>query len=298
MRKRIIGLTALAGIAGTIFVLPPLAADTDDDRLGVLSAEVEALRQGQHAIREQLDAIRDWMTRAPLRGPVAADAETEALHKELAAMKKIVADAEERERKVRLARLPVRDSDFTMRVADDPSKGAADAPVTLVEFTDFQCPYCARHKKNTMPELLKNYVETGKVRYILRDYPLAFHPHAAKAAEAAHCAGEQDRYWEMSDQLFGNQRALMEENLPEYAKAARVEDMLAFQACLDSGKFAVRGQDSLAEGAKAGVSGTPSFLVGVTGPDGVFKSKRFIRGAQSYKVFEEAIQEVLSAPRG
>jgi protein-disulfide isomerase len=146
-----------------------------------------------------------------------------------------------------------------------------------------------------MPELLKNYVETGKVRYVVRDYPLGFHKYAAKAHEAAHCAREQDRYWEMHEQLFANQKALQLENLPGYAESAGVADLAAFSACLESGQYAERGRKSLADGAKAGVSGTPSFLIGVMQPDGTVKATKFIRGAQRYPVFDDAIKEVLSA---
>ena len=310
MRRVITGLMACAGIAGALYLAPALAAETDE-RLEALSAEVKALTEGQAVMQKQLQSVTDWLAGAPLRAPAAAaaapsapalaagDANSAALMTELEALRKTVAGYKEREEKGRLARLPVRDSDFTLQVADDPFKGSADAEVVLIEFTDYQCPFCSRHNKDTMPELLKNYVETGKVRYVMRDYPLAFHKNAAKAHEAAHCAGDQGKYWEMHDELFANQRALTVDKLPGYAEAVGVADMVTFQSCLDDDQHAERGQQSLAEGVKAGVSGTPSFLLGVMEADGsTVKATKFIRGAQTVKVFEDALEEILSAPKG
>ena len=101
-----------------------------------------------------------------------------------------------------------------------PSRGKADARVTIVEFTDYQCPFCSRYVRETYPQLDKEYVQTGKVKYVLRDLPLeAIHPLAMKAAEAAHCAGEQGKYWEMHDRLFANQTELARTDLAKHAQA-------------------------------------------------------------------------------
>src|SRR2546425_3089506 len=111
---------------------------------------------------------------------------------------------------------PVRTS-----VADAPSLGRADAPVTLVEFSDFQCPFCGRFFATTLPALKKDYIDTGKLRYVFRDFPLdQLHPHARMAAAAAHCAGEQGKYWDMHDVLFQNQRARSEEHTSELQSLA------------------------------------------------------------------------------
>src|SRR6266849_1457871 len=95
-----------------------------------------------------------------------------------------------------------------INVTGEPFKGAANAKVALIEFSDFQCPFCGRYDKDTYPQLLKDYVDTGKVKYVWRDYPLDFHRNAEKAAEAARCAGEQGRFWEMHDRLFANQQTI------------------------------------------------------------------------------------------
>ena len=135
-----------------------------------------------------------------------------------------------------------------------------------------------------MPLIEKNYVATGKIRYVLRDFPLGFHALAAKAHESAHCAGEQGKYWEMHDALFTNQKALQPEKLPGYAETAGVADMAAFDACLEEGRYAELGKQGLVEGSRAGVQGTPSFVLGVTNPDGTVKGTKFIRGAVSYAI--------------
>ena len=304
MKRILAGLLVCAGSLA-VWHLPPAAAAEPGTELGALNAEVQALKARQLAIQADLKAIHALLSGTP-RAPAAAaaapapvgDSDTAALRQELEATKKIVDDYKAREEKARLARAPTRDIDMTLDVSEDPFKGSADAPVTLVEFTDYQCPFCGRHKKDVMPQLLKNYVETGKVRYVMRDFPLDFHKLSAKAHEAAHCAGAQGKYWEMNDQLFANQKALQPENLPKYAEAAGVTDMAAFQTCLDGDQYAERAKQSLAEGAQAGVTGTPSFVIGLTQPDATVKLKKFIRGAQAYPVFQKTIDELLTTAKG
>ena len=111
--------------------------------------------------------------------------------------------------------------------------GAADAPVTVVEFTDYQCPFCKRFIQTTFPLLKRDFIDTGKVRWIVRDLPLGFHPNANKAAQAAHCAGDQGKFWEMRDTLFRNNANLGIEQLPGYAREIGL-DGDAFDACLSS----------------------------------------------------------------
>ena len=171
------------------------------------------------------------------------------------------------------------------------------APVILVEMTDYQCPFCGRHVKKVMPEIMKNYVSTGKLKYVVRDFPLAFHKEAKKAAEAAHCAGKQGKYWEMHKLLFENQKALGAEHLAGYA-AQLTLDVNAFNACLEGGEFAQKIQASQAVGKKAGVTGTPTAFLGRTQADGKVKLTKRITGAQSYPVFQQAIDALLGAKEG
>ncbi|MGH6802187.1 MAG: DsbA family protein, partial [Methyloceanibacter sp.] len=123
-------------------------------------------------------------------------------------------------------------------VGRSPSLGTPDAPVTVIEFSDYQCPFCQRHFASTLPALKKEYIDTGKVRYVFRDFPLdSIHSLARKAAEAAHCAGEQGKYWEMHDTLFKNQRALMVDNLKGFARDLGL-NVDGFNSCLDQGNYA------------------------------------------------------------
>jgi protein-disulfide isomerase len=183
---------------------------------------------------------------------------------------------------------PVRTS-----VADAPMLGRADAPVTLVEFSDYQCPFCQRFFATTLPALKKDYVDTGKVRYVFRDFPLdQIHPLARKAAEAAHCAGEQGKYWEMHDVLFQNQRALAPLQLAEHARTVGV-DGAKFEECLASGRQAARVERGLTDGAAVGVQGTPTFVVGKTKAGDVVEGTP-IRGAQPLETFRRIIDQALA----
>ena len=181
-------------------------------------------------------------------------------------------------------------------VADAPSLGRADAPVTLVEFSDYQCPFCQRFFATTLPALIKEYVDAGKVRYVFRDYPLdQLHPQSRKAAEAAHCAGEQGKYWAMHDALFRNPGALTPPALAERARAAGV-DGAKFDECLSSGRHAARVEAGLRDGAAAGVQGTPGFVVGRTPAAGDVVEGVPIRGALPIETFRQLIDQALAEP--
>lgn len=186
-------------------------------------------------------------------------------------------------------------------VDDDAIKGDEDAPVTIIEFSDFECPYCgafygshegliSQFKQRdpswepAYPKIIEEYVETGKVRYVMRDLPLNFHRYAQKASEAAECAGEQDKFWEMHDILFENQEALEVNNLKAYAEEIGL-DTDEFNTCLDSGRMASEVRSDMMAGQRAGVRGTPTFFVnGIT-----------LRGAQSFQAFKEVIDRELAA---
>lgn len=236
------------------------SAEEPDEELRALRGEIESLKTGQAAIRQELRDIKELLTNRPQPSS------------------------------------PVSDINFTLNVAHAPVKGAVNARVTLIEFSDYQCPFCARHTHTVLPQLEKEYIDTGKLRYVLRDYPMqSIHPQAPKAHEAAHCAGDQDKYWEMHGQLFANQLNLKVEQLPKYAQRVRLADLAAFERCLDSGKYTEWTKASVAEGAKAGVTATPSFLLGLTDADGSVKAVKLIQGAQSYAVFQKVIDELLVA---
>ncbi len=180
----------------------------------------------------------------------------------------------------------------------DAASGPKDAKVTFVEFTDYQCPFCGRNFQQTYPQIIKNYVDTGKIRYILHDFPLTqLHANAFNAAVAARCAGEQGKYWQMHDILFSHQTALDAKNLPDYAKQAGL-DVGKFQACLASGVEANNVRADMAVGQKLGVTGTPTFFFGPTDTKNptLLKATQKISGAQPYVVFQSAIDGLLSPP--
>jgi len=213
----------------------------------------------------------------------ALKAGQEAIRKELAEIRKLVSPKPAPER--------VSDISHTVDIAADPYKGSTEAPVTIIEYTDYQCPYCGRHARGVLPLIQKNYVDKGKVRYVLRDYPLPFHKQAEKAAEAAHCAGDQGKYWEMHDKLFANQQALEADKLPGYAEAIGI-DVEQFKTCLNGGVYADRVKANALDGSKAGVRGTPSFVVGTS--DGtVVKGLKLVRGAVGYNEFQATFDELL-----
>jgi protein-disulfide isomerase len=178
-------------------------------------------------------------------------------------------------------------------LGDVPALGRPDAPVTLVEFSDYQCPFCQRFFAATLPALKKDYIDTGKVRYVFRDFPLdQIHPHARKAAEAAHCAGEQGKYWEMHDVLFGNQQALEPPQLSDHARTLGL-DGARFNQCLTSGTHAARVSQGLTDGLAAGVQGTPGFVVAKTKPGDTVEGTLVV-GAQPVDVFRRLIDQLLA----
>lgn len=138
-----------------------------------------------------------------------------------------------------------------------PTRGPKDAKITIVEFTDYECPFCGR-ARGALKQVLDTYKD--KVQYALRDFPLSFHQNAVKAHQAAYCAKEQDKFWDMNDKLFSNQQALGLDKLRGYAKELGL-DTAKFDACLDSDKYIDKIRANQAAGAAAGVSGTPAFFI-------------------------------------
>lgn len=258
MIHRVIGV-----VAGAVLLVLAVAPATPAQ-----SPEVTRLQEEVTALKQQLEGVRHELQemRTLLRGLAGAPAN-----------------------EVR---------SLVLGVGNGPFKGAPDARLTLIEFTDYQCPFCARHHHQTVPRLLEAYVKTGKVKYVVRDFPLeSIHPAAVKAAEAPHCAGEGGRYWEMHERLFANPKALAPDDLVAHAQALGL-DSQAFKRCLDSGKHASRVSEARAEGERAGVRGTPSFFLGFTEPNsGTITAVAALRGAVPFVRFEEAIEKLLAGPK-
>jgi protein-disulfide isomerase len=165
-------------------------------------------------------------------------------------------------------------------------KGSQEAEITIVEFTDYQCPFCKRYADQTLGQLEKNYVATGKVKYVIHDLPLPFHSNAQPAAEAARCAAEQDKYWPYHDKLFEKQTEWSEGESQTWLKQYAAQlglDQGQFNSCLDEGKYKQAVEDDAALAQKAGASGTPTFFI---------NGKKLV-GAQPYAAFKTIIEAEL-----
>ena len=254
--------TALGLTLATVAFAADNQPTTPSKELEGLRQEIKQLQEGQGAIQKQLGEIKQFLQAArqpPARPPAAQ---------------------------------PI---DATLNPDEAPTKGKPDAKLVLVEFSDYQCPFCQRHFQSVLPQLDKDYIQTGKLKYVFEDFPLEeLHKNAFKAAEAAHCAGDQGKYWEMHDRLFNNQQALAPENLTAYAEAIGL-NRDAFQQCLDSDKYAMQVRDGLAQGQQLGIQGTPTFFLGTMTADGKVKAVRILRGALPYSAFKEAIDSLLAS---
>ena len=178
---------------------------------------------------------------------------------------------------------------------DDPRRGDPDAPITILEFSDFQCPFCARFHVQTLPLLLEEYIDEGKVNFVYRDFPIqSIHPNALPAAVAAECANEQGKYWEYHDTLFEKQRAWSNldsdsviSTFSQYATDVGLEQT-QFDSCLESGKYLEEVQNDLRDGREYDITGTPGFFIG-NEDIGFVK----LNGAQPFDSFKRIIDAQL-----
>jgi protein-disulfide isomerase len=165
--------------------------------------------------------------------------------------------------------------------------GSKNAPITIVEFTDYQCPFCQRFHKTVFSDLKKNYIDTGKVRFYSRDMPLDFHANAMRAAQGARCAAEQNQFWKLRDIMAANPDKLEMADLERYATDLKM-DVKAFRSCVESEKYRGAVQSDVLEAMNLGAEGTPSFIVGKSTSDGV--DGVLVVGAQPYAVFQQKLQ--------
>jgi len=180
---------------------------------------------------------------------------------------------------------------------DDPVKGDPNAPITMIEFSDFQCPFCAKFHTTTLPQIQKNYIDSGKIKFVYRDLPIqSIHPNAVPAALAAECADDQGMFWQYHDKLFQNQvqwqnldTINIANTLKQYATEFDLE-MSDFNECLDSAKHLDEINNDLRDGSSYGVTGTPGFFIG-NEKIGFIK----MSGAQPYSVFQRAIEQQLAS---
>ncbi|MGQ0835030.1 MAG: thioredoxin domain-containing protein [Gammaproteobacteria bacterium] len=254
------GLLFLILIQVTLWVTPAHAGAGEDVEL--LKKEIDALREGQAAIREEVKELRALL-----------------------------------EARQGSPRSEVRNIGVT--VEGSPFLGRKDAALTLIEFYDYDCPFCARHVQQTLPQIERDYIQTGKVKYVVRDYPIeSIHPDSFKKHEAARCAGEQGKFWDMRARLLGSREIGRSNDLSDDAKALGL-NVSDFVHCLATGKYATAIRTDVADGGLAGVSGSPTFFVGTTEPNKPsVQVLRVIRGAQPYQSFKETIEAVLLASAG
>ncbi len=189
------------------------------------------------------------------------------------------------------ARQDARPTEASFIVPDGrPALGDANAEFTLVSFSDFQCPYCKRFVEQTLTDLRTQYIDTGKLRYVALDLPLRMHPQAQPAARAAHCAGEQNQYWDMYYRLYSGQASLGQALYVAAANDLGL-DVPGFEDCMQSPRFANQVAHDVRLARSVGLSGTPSFVVGRTVKNGVFNG-RILRGAQRLAAFENLLDEL------
>jgi protein-disulfide isomerase len=194
---------------------------------------------------------------------------------------------------------PVDLQDLEMAVNGSPFLGRKDSALVLIEFFDYDCPFCARHVQQTFPQIEREYISTGKVRYVVRDYPIdAIHPTSMKKHEAAHCAGDQGKYWEMRARLFEKKLSSAPDDVIDDARRLGL-NQAEFQRCIESEKHATAIRADFADGNQAGVSGSPTFFLGTAESGGSrVKVLKVIRGAQPYQAFKDSFDAALIAAAG
>lgn len=218
--------------------------------------------------------------------------EIEAPRRELEALRVQQAQMAEELRRLQQA-MGVRAASLSLGTA--PSRGRADAPLVLVEFSDYECPFCIRHFTQTMPEIEREYISTGKLRYVFMDFPIdQLHPAALKAHEAARCAGEQGKYWEMHTRLFSPAGTHGEAQLKNLASQVGL-DRGGFDTCLDSGRMQAAVRASVDTAAQLGADGTPQMYLGVVDANGTLRIIRSIRGAVPFPQIKQLVDGLLAA---
>jgi protein-disulfide isomerase len=256
-RRPFLACTAFAVLLA--FVPVRLARAQQQPSEADLRAEIEALKKGQDAIRADLQEIKKLL-QARQAVPAVPDAKA-----------------------------------ISLDIAGHPIEGDPKAPLTLVEFSDYQCPFCARHHNETQPKLNAELIGQGKLRRVFFDLPLEnIHPNAFKAAEASRCALDQGKYFEMQDRLFANAQKL--DQWSAHAAAVGL-DLAEFTECLETGRHAGDVRSDMSQAHKAGINSTPIFLVGRSDPTNptLIRGLVLITGARPYETFRAEVEKALAA---
>jgi protein-disulfide isomerase len=258
-------LTRLATVAFVaVLSLSPPPGQNPAEELAALKREVQALKEQQAQMQRDLQAIKTFL-QAAMQPRQAQEPEVPGL---VGAM---------------------------IPTAGEPSMGSATAKISIVEISDYHCPFCKRHTQQTFPQIVADYVKTGKAIYVFVDYPIAqLHPQASRSHEAAACAAEQGKFWEMHASLFANAPAKEDGALTAQAQKIGV-DTARFTTCLASGRNAGPVQASVKRIEQLGIAGTPMTVIGITpGPGQPMKVLKYIYGARPYADFKVAIDAVMA----
>jgi protein-disulfide isomerase len=172
-------------------------------------------------------------------------------------------------------------------------KGSDGAKIVLINFTDYQCSFCGRFSRETLPQIVKNYVDTGKIRYAVVDFPLPIHEQAFKAAEASRCAKEQGHYWDISELMMFKQQKL--NDLSGFGKDIGL-DINKFEDCLSTSKYATAIKNDMSIAAKIGVNGVPGFIIALADSVNALEFKGFsiINGAKPYEIFQKELDSAIA----
>jgi protein-disulfide isomerase len=239
---------------GIVAIFSLSGPQTPSDEIAALKRELEKMRAQQATMKADLDEIK-----ALLEAATGRKFDSSLLNADVA-------------------------------VAGEPAKGSPNAKVMIVEVSDYHCPFCRRHMQQTAPQLETNFIATGKVRYVFIDYPIEqLHPDAFKAHEAANCAGDENKYWEMHAKLFAEPAR----EVPQLVKQAESLglDGAAFRKCLEGGKYSTPVRQSVARMQQLGVDSTPTFLLGMTPTgDQPMKVLKIVKGAVPYQQFKAVIE--------
>lgn len=266
MVRTIPGLLVLS-----LLLVPASAVAQPPAELEAIRKEIEALRQAQDAVRKDVEFIRKVLEQLMAARP-PDPAEAAAAPGGTAAGPGAT----------------------TIRIAGRPARGAARAKVVLVEFSDYECPYCAQYATQIYPQIDREYIQTNKLRYVFKSFPIEhIHPLAFTAHVGAACAGDQGKYWEMHDRLFATGE-LHRDRLLEHALAVGL-DVPAFRSCLESEKHHDQIREDIDEAVQGGVRGTPVFVLALHDPKSeTVTPAHVLMGAQSLEAFRTAIDALLA----
>src|ERR1039457_5075752 len=239
-------------VDATLFAALPLVAQGSNDQGGITHQQGEQILQELRQIRQLLERQQA----KPAAQPPQDEAPTKAKLTDLSGVSML---------------------------------GSKTAPLTIVEYTDYQCPFCQRFHVTAFAELKKAYIDTGKVRFFSKDMPLDFQPNAMRAAMAARCAGEQGKFWELRDTMGANPNSLDIDHILGFAASLKM-DTGALRACIDSGKYKEPVQTDVLEAMKIGANGTPTFIVGKSVGNGV--DGELLVGAMPFQMFDAKRKEL------